>query len=401
MRQERRTQQLAAYKNQQKEIADTKEFIERFRYKASKAVQVQSRIKQLDKMQLIKIDEEDFSAIRLRFPPAPRSGNIVIESTGLSKNFGEKKVLEDIDLIVRRGEKIAFIGKNGEGKTTLSRIIVGEIGFCGNLKIGHNVKIGYFAQNQDELMDDELTVFETIDKVAIGEAKIGLRSLLGAFLFKNEDIDKKVKVLSGGERSRLALVKLLLEPCNLLVLDEPTNHLDMRSKDILKQALLDFNGTLIIVSHDRQFLDGLTDKIYEFHDHKITGYPGSIFDFLEKKKIDSLSQLEARDKPKEKNIDEQLQKQSFKDYLEKKEYNKTLRKLTNSISNCENTIERLENILVELSKQIESQSISANDREQSIFHEYGIYKKELDKKINEWEELHARLNDLKKKTRIL
>ncbi|MDD3520663.1 MAG: ABC-F family ATP-binding cassette domain-containing protein [Actinomycetota bacterium] len=398
LRQERRAQQLAAYKNQQKEIKDTKEFIERFRYKASKAVQVQSRVKQLDKMDIIQIDEEDTSAIRIRFPSAPRSGNIVIDAVGISKSYGENIVLENIDLILRRNEKIAFVGKNGEGKTTLSRIIVGEIDFKGALKIGHNVKIGYFAQNQDELMDENLTVFETIDRVAIGDIRTRLRSLLGAFLFKNDDIDKKVKVLSGGERSRLALIKLLLEPFNLLVLDEPTNHLDMRSKDILKQALLNYNGTLIIVSHDRQFLDSLTDKVYEFHNHKIISYSGSIFDFLEKKKIDSLRELEINCKIKE-SKPSQKTLAGKESYIEKKELNKSLRKITKSINSCESSIEKLENELDELSKQLESPSVKEfnNSEEQSIFLKYGKFKKELDEKMTQWENLHSALKDLRKK----
>ena len=397
LRQERRSQQLAAYKNQQKEIEDTKEFIDRFRYKASKAVQVQSRIRQLEKLEIIQIDEEDTSSLRIRFPSAPRSGNIVIDATGISKSYGENIVLENIDLTIRRSEKIAFVGKNGEGKTTLSRIVVGDIDFKGNLKIGHNVRIGYFAQNQDELMDENLTVFETIDRVATGEIRTKLRSLLGAFLFKNDDIDKKVKVLSGGERSRLALIKLLLEPYNLLVLDEPTNHLDMRSKDILKQALQNYNGTLIIVSHDRQFLDGLAEKVYEFHNHKITSYSGGIFDFLRKKKIDSLSELEIKRKVSDGKISNQ-QAGGKENYIEKKEFNKSLRKITNSIISCEASIERLENELEELSKQIESPSAIGYDdiQGQSIFVKFGECKKELDEKIAQWENLHTALNELKK-----
>lgn len=398
LRKERRAQQLAAFKNQQKEIADTKEFIERFRYKESKAIQVQSRIKQLEKMNIIQIDEEDISSIRIRFPSAPRSGNIVIDAVGISKKYGGDVVLDNIDLILRRSEKIAFVGKNGEGKTTLSRIIVGDLDFEGNLKIGHNVRIGYFAQNQDELMNENLTVFDTIDRVAVGDIRTKLRSLLGAFLFRNDDIDKKVKVLSGGERSRLALIKLLLEPFNLLVLDEPTNHLDMRSKDILKQALQNFNGTLIIVSHDREFLDGLTDKVYEFHNHKINSYSGSIFDFLEKKKIDSLAELEISQKFKNIKIPGQ-QHIGKENYIEKKELHKSLRKTTNSINNCEISIERLENELEGLSKQLESPSVIDynNKEEQSVFLKYGECKKELDEKMAKWETLHAELNILRKK----
>lgn len=397
LRKERRLQQMAAYKNQQKLIADTNQFIERFRYKATKAIQVQSRIKQLEKIQLIEIDEEDLAAIRIRFPAAPRSGNIVIDAGNLSKNYGEKIILENIDLVVKRNEKIAFVGKNGEGKTTLSRILVGDLDFKGNLKIGHNVKIGYFAQTQDELLDGEITVFDTVNRVASAETGSKIRSLLGAFLFRSDDVDKKVKVLSGGERSRLALVKLLLEPFNLLVLDEPTNHLDMRSKDILKQALESFTGTMILVSHDREFLDGLVDNVYEFKNHKIKKYIGSINDFLEKKKIASLSQLEIKQKETGGKTDGQFAGAGKDIYLEKKEFYKHLRKITKKITSCESTIERLEKEIEELTGQFESQTVSYTDPEsQSIFLKYANQKKELDAKMHEWEQLQIELTELKK-----
>ncbi|MHB1377893.1 MAG: ribosomal protection-like ABC-F family protein [Candidatus Humimicrobiaceae bacterium] len=398
LRKEHIEQQLAAYKNQQKSIAGTKEFIERFRYKATKAVQVQSRLKQLEKIDLIEVDEEDLSAIHIKFPPAPRSGGIVIETSGLSKKYGDKHVLDNINLVVRRGERIAFIGKNGEGKTTLSKILTGSLDFTGSLKIGHKVKTGYFAQNQDELLDEEITVFDTIDRIAVGEIRLKIRALLGAFLFRKDDIDKKVKVLSGGERSRLALIKLLLEPFNLLVLDEPTNHLDMRTKDILKNALADFTGTLILVSHDREFLEGLADKVYEFKEHKITGYDGSINDFLKKKKIDSLRQLEAAPKDTAAKTDKGLTSENKELYFEKKEFYKYFRKISNRISICENEIARLENELQDLSSQLESPVISnENPDSQSIFTRYGQQKTQLDLKMHEWEKLNTELNELRKK----
>ncbi len=397
LRKERRLQQLAAYKNQQKLIAATNKFIERFRYKATKAVQVQSRIKQLEKIQRIEVDQEDKAAIRIKFPAAPRSGNIVIDADSLSKKYGGKIVLENIDLVVKRGERIAFVGKNGEGKTTLSRILVGDLDFTGNLKIGHNVKIGYFAQNQDELLDGGITVFDTINRVADVEAGTRIRALLGAFLFGSDDIDKKVKVLSGGERSRLALVRLLLEPFNLLVLDEPTNHLDMRSKDILKQALESFTGTMILVSHDRGFLNGLVSSVYEFRDRKIRKYIGGINDFLENKKITSLSQLEIKQKEICNKADERLTSTGKDNYLEKKKFYKYLRKITKKINDCESTVERLESELEELTGQFDSTTVSYTDpKSQLLFSRYADRKKELDARMHEWEQLHTELTELKK-----
>jgi len=396
LRKERSLQQLAAFKNQQKLIVNTSEFIERFRYKATKAVQVQSRIKHLEKIHHIEVDHEDMAAIRIRFPAAPRSGNIVIDTNSLSKNYGGKIVLENIDLVVKRGEKIAFVGKNGEGKTTLSRTLVGDLDFTGHLKIGHNVKIGYFAQNQDELLDGEITVFDTINRIAAIEAGTKIRALLGAFLFGSDDIDKKVKVLSGGERSRLALVKLLLEPFNLLVLDEPTNHLDMRSKDILKQALESFTGTLILVSHDREFLDGLIDNVYEFKDRKIKKYIGSVNDFLEKKKIVSLSQLEIKQKENRNKTEGKFTTTGKNSYLEKKEFYKYFRKITKRITECEITIERIESVLKELTGQLDLPTVSQTSSEsQSLFLRYANQKKELDTKMHEWEQLHAELAEFK------
>ncbi len=397
LRKEWRSHQLAAYKNQQKLIVDTNKFITRFRSKATKAAQVQSRIKQLEKMERILVDDEDMPAIRIRFPAAPRSGISVFDAASISKKFDNKTVLENIDFYIKRGERVAFVGRNGEGKTTFSRILVGDLDFEGELKVGHNVKIGYFAQNQDELLDDTITVFDTIDSVAPRDSQTSIRSLLGAFLFSDDDIDKKVKVLSGGERSRLALIKLLLEPFNLLVLDEPTNHLDMRSKDILKKALQGFTGTLILVSHDREFLDGLVDNVYEFRDHKIKKYIGNIYDFLQKKKIDSLRQLEAR---KGKTGSGQVMKPALEgreNYLKKKEFNKQMRILVKKINKCENSIEEIENGLNELAGQLESEDSSYQDQaDQTLFIKYGKLKKTLDQKMNEWEELHSEFEGLEK-----
>ncbi len=341
LREERRVQQIASLRNQQKMIEDTEKFIERFRYKATKAVQVQSKIKQLDKIERLSVDEEDTGSINLRFPPAPRSGTVVVEAENLSKSFGSLNVLNKVSITITRGEKVAFVGRNGEGKTTFSRIIIGELDHEGSLKTGHNVKTGYFAQNQDELLDENLTVLETIDYIATGEIRTKIRDLLGAFLFRGEDVDKKVKVLSGGERSRLALVKLLLEPCNLLVLDEPTNHLDMRSKDILKQALIKYDGTLIVVSHDRDFLDGLVTKVYEFKHNRIKENIGGIYDFLRKKKIVNLRDIEKKDK-----MSRELRKDdnasNKQKYLEKKEHERSLRKLRKRLEDSEKLIEEME-----------------------------------------------------------
>ena len=381
LREERRVQQIASFRNQQKMIEDTEKFIERFRYKATKAVQVQSKIKQLDKIERLEVDEEDNSSINLRFPPAPRSGTLVIEAEDLSKSYGSLNVLNKIAINVTRGEKVAFVGRNGEGKTTLSRIITGELDHDGILKIGHNVKTGYFAQNQDELLDENLTVLETIDYVAKGEIRTKMRDLLGAFLFRGEDVDKKVKVLSGGERSRLALVRLLLEPYNLLVLDEPTNHLDMRSKDILKQALIKFDGTLIVVSHDRDFLDGLVTKIFEFRHNKIKENIGGIYDFIRKKKIVNLRDLERRDRTSAmlKKEDSSSNKQK---YLEKKDFERNLRKMRRRLEESEMEIERMESELADMDKKL--MVTGSQEESTSIYLRYEDLRSRLNKEMNNW-----------------
>jgi len=388
LRAERRETQLAAFRNQQKQIEDTKQFIERFRYKATKAVQVQSRIKHLNKMDIIEVEEEDLQKINIRFPQAPRSGNVVIKITGLSKKYGHHLVLNNIDLVVERGEKIAFIGRNGEGKTTLSRIITGSLDYSGECKTGHNVKTGYYAQNQDELLDANATVLETIDRVAVGEIRTKIRDILGAFLFSGDDVDKKVKVLSGGEKSRLALACLLLEPYNLLVLDEPTNHLDMRSKDILKQALLNYDGTLILVSHDREFLSGLTTKLYEFRNNKIHEFRDDIFEFLRKRSITNLNELNLSSGSNvTKENGDQLSAQKI-DYQVRKFVGKELRKLRSKITNAENEIAQIEARLNELNAIMGSgRTVSDN----SIFDEYTGLKIRLDELMNIWENLQNEL----------
>ncbi len=294
LRKERREQQQKQYDDQQKMIAETKEFIERFKGTYSKTLQVQSRVKMLEKLELVEVDEVDTSALKLRFPPAPRSGSYPVIAENVSKWYGEKLIFNDVNFTIERGEKVAFVGRNGEGKSTLVKCIMGETDFRGNLQLGHNVKIGYFAQNQASLLDEELTVFQTIDDIAVGDIRTKIRDILGAFMFGREDIDKKVKVLSGGERTRLAMIKLLLEPVNLLILDEPTNHLDLKTKDILKQALVDFDGTLIVVSHDRDFLNGLVKKVYEFGNQKVTEHLEDIYGFLAKKKMESLREIERK-----------------------------------------------------------------------------------------------------------
>ena len=394
LRKERYEQQLAAYRNQQKQIEDTKEFIERFRYKATKAVQVQSRIKQLAKMDIIEIDEEDINSINIRFPAAPRSGTIVLKTSKLSKQYGNRKVLDNLELIVERGEKIAFVGRNGEGKTTLSKIIVGELDYTGECKLGHNVRIGYYAQNQDELLKPDLTVFDTIDRVAVGEIRTKIRDILGAFLFSGEDIDKKVKVLSGGERSRLALASLLLEPYNLLVLDEPTNHLDMRSKDILKQALVSYNGTLILVSHDREFLSGLTEKIYEFRNKKIREYRDDIFEFLKKKNLESLQELNLNvsSQPKKENAGEYSDQKTV--YMERKEAEKELRRVRSQIGKLEQEIESSESKIKEMDILLSKGEEISNPE---FYNEYNAHRKKVEQLMPKWERLQYELELLEEK----
>ncbi|MBN1118360.1 MAG: ABC-F family ATP-binding cassette domain-containing protein [Bacteroidales bacterium] len=397
LRKERLEQQFAAYRNQQKQIEETRDFIERFRYKASKAVQVQSRIKQLDKLDIIEIDEEDLSSINIKFPPAPRSGSIVFEAKDLTKAYGTHVVLDDIDIEIERGEKLAFVGRNGEGKTTLSRIIIGELEAKGKMKLGHNVKIGYFAQNQDELLDDNKTIFQTIDDIAVGEVRTKIRDILAAFLFRGEDVDKKVKVLSGGEKSRLSMAKLLLEPYNLLVLDEPTNHLDMRSKDILKQALLAYDGTLILVSHDRDFLNGLTDKIFEFRNKKIKEYRVSIYEFLKKKNLDHLNDLNLGVSSPAKPVEEETDasNKNKQNYLERKEADKKIRKAERQVEEIEESIAKLEDEQAEIETKI---SEGANDP--SIFEKYENVKKALNTLMWDWEAATNQL-ELKRKERDL
>ncbi len=384
LRAERREQQLAAYENQQKLINDTERFIERFRYKNTKAVQVQSRVKMLDKLERIEIDEIDGSSIHIKFPPAPRSGTIVVEAEELSKSFGIVEVLKDTNVIIERGEKVAFVGKNGEGKTTFSRLIMQELDFSGTLKIGHNVKVGYYAQNQADLMDPQLTVLETIDKVAVGEIRKKMRDILGAFLFSGEDVDKKVSVLSGGERSRLALACMLLEPYNLLLLDEPTNHLDLRSKQVLKDALQNYDGTLIVVSHDRDFLDGLAQKIYEFKDKKIKEHTGDIFEFLRRKKLDNLKEIERRQTQNSK-INEQAEPSDNKvKYLEKKEFEREKRRLENKVKKAEESIQLLEAKLEKLVEVLANPDTISNDDDP--FGEFGRLKEKLELEMKVWEE---------------
>jgi len=384
LRKERREQQIAAFRNQQKMIEETEKFIERFRYKATKAVQVQSKIKYLNKVERLEIDEEDKSAMNLRFPPSPRSGTTVVEASGLSKSYGNHNVLKKIDFKIHRGEKVAFVGRNGEGKTTFSRIITGELDYEGSLKRGHNVGIGYFAQNQDELLDESKTVLQTIDDIARGEIRTKIRDMLGAFLFRGDDIDKRVKVLSGGERSRLALVRLLLEPHNLLVLDEPTNHLDMRSKDILKEALMNYDGTLIVVSHDRDFLNGIVSKVYEFRHNRIKENTGGIYDFLRKKKIDNLREIERKDAGVRKSQDTGISANKQR-YLEKKEYDRNLRKLRKRSEDSEAEIEKIETEIADLDI-IMGQPGRLAEEMQEYYIKYQELKGKLSEEMNRWEQ---------------
>jgi ATP-binding cassette subfamily F protein 3 len=392
LQEERIIQQQAAYENQQKLINDTERFIERFRYKATKANQVQSRIKQLDKLDRLEIDDLDNAAMNIKFPPAPRAGDVVVETKELSKSYGHNLVLSKIDLIIERGEKVAFVGRNGEGKTTLSRIIINELEHHGILKMGHNVKIGYFAQNQDELLNPELTVFETLDKIAVGDIRTKIRDILGSFLFSGEDIDKKVKVLSGGEHSRLSLAKLLLEPYNLLVLDEPTNHLDMRSKDILKQALLKFDGTLIIVSHDRYFLDGLVSKVYEFRDKKIIQHIGGIYDFLRRRKVESLQEIEIKDKAKAIENKEKLSDNKTQ-YLERKETEKKRRSIQNKVDKFEKEIDRLEKEISTLNNLLCKPEELDAAKTAVVFNMFTKLNLELEKEMGNWEAASAELEE--------
>ena len=394
LRKERREQQIRAYENQQKIIADTEDFIERFRSKATKAVQVQSRIKQLEKVERIEIDMEDNSRLNLKFPPAPRSGTIPVEVEELTKVYGDKVVLENIDLIINRGEKVAFVGKNGEGKSTLVKCIMNELPHTGTMKLGHNVKIGYFAQNQASLLDENKTVFETIDYVAVGDIRTKIRDILGAFMFGGEASDKKVKVLSGGERSRLAMIKLLLEPVNLLILDEPTNHLDLQSKDVLKKAIKTFDGTVIVVSHDREFLDGLVDKVYEFANKKVREHIGGIYDFLEKKKMDSLKELEVSLRTKEEKIVEEKPSENKLSYEARKELNKQIRKTEKLLQEAETQIENFETDIANIETELQDPAKAADGE---LFKSYEKKKRELEQKMYEWEVLGEELEEQKAK----
>ena len=384
LRAERREQQLRAYENQQKEIADMRDFIERFRYKPTKAIQVQSKIKQLEKIVPIEIDEVDRSAMRLKFPPCLRSGDYPVICDGVGKSYGDHTVFSDVTLTIKRGEKVAFVGKNGEGKSTLVKCIMGEIPFTGNLKIGHNVQIGYFAQNQAQLLEEEITIFDTIDQVAKGDMRLRVNDLLGAFMFGGELSEKKVKVLSGGERSRLAMIKLLLEPVNLLILDEPTNHLDMMSKDVLKDAIKAFDGTAIIVSHDREFLDGLVDKVYEFAAGHVREHLGGIYDYLRgHNTIDDKLQAAYTQQPKE--TEQQQEKSTARqDYDARKDDQKKLRKARKTLEECEKRIASMEERIAELDSLL-MQPENASDM--TLVTEYTSIKKKLDEENERWFEL--------------
>lgn len=402
LHQERIEQQMRAYLNQQKQIQETEEFIERFRYKATKAVQVQSRIKQLAKIDRIEVDEVDTSRLNLRFPPAPRSGDYPLILDNVGKRYGEHQVFDHATFTIKRGEKVAFVGKNGEGKSTLVKCIMNEIPFTGTLKVGHNVKIGYFAQNQAQMLDGDITVFDTIDRVAVGDIRTKIRDILGAFMFGGEASDKKVKVLSGGEKTRLAMIKLLLEPVNLLILDEPTNHLDMKTKDILKQAIIDFNGTVIVVSHDREFLDGLIEKVYEFGGGEVKECLGGIYEFLEKKKLASLAELELSKSPAtakatpiipaqqpEKDITQAAKPRLS--YAEQRERDKIIRRAEKKVTEAEAEVSHLEKELADI-----EQTIANGETDNEIFTRHQDTSKKLENAMSLWELASMELDELKK-----
>ena len=393
LRKERLEQQRAAFENQQRMIEKTEEFIERFRYKPTKSNQVQSRVKQLEKLERIEVDLEDKSALAVKFPPAPRSGDIAYKAVDMRVGYGAKVVFDDAQIEVRRGEKVALVGRNGEGKTTLMRVIMNELDpMAGESRIGYNVSIGYYAQNQEDILDKEDTVFGTLDRIAVGDIRLKLRDILGAFLFKGEDIDKKVAVLSGGERARLAMAKLILKPYNLLALDEPTNHMDIRSKDILKQALKSYDGTLIIVSHDRDFLDGLVDKLYEFRDGKVKEHLGGVQEFLERRKLENLSELERHNKPmaEEKPAEVVQKKEEAKqEYQAKKFVSKEERKIRNRISFLEKGIESIETKMAEIEAVLTNPG--EGDDIMELTRAYLENKRELDFKMEEWEKLNEQL----------
>ena len=395
LRKERREQQLRAFENQQKKLADTEAFIERFRYKATKSVQVQSRIKQLEKVERIEVDEVDTAMLSLKFPPAPRSGSYPVIMENVAKRYGDHLIFKDVTLTINRGDKVAFVGKNGEGKSTLVKCIMDQIDYEGKLQLGHNVKIGYFAQNQAQLLDDNLTVFDTIDYVAEGDIRTKIRDILGAFMFGGEASDKKVKVLSGGERSRLAMIRLLLEPVNLLILDEPTNHLDMRSKDVLKDALREFDGTVIVVSHDREFLDGLVDKVYEFGNQRVVEHLGGIYEFLERKKMDSLRELERTAQVASSTADTEAQPTQNKlSYEARKEQSKAIKKVEKAVAEAENKITELENSIAAIEARLATPE-GASDS--SLYNDYSSLKKELSDTMDTWTELTIELEELNEK----
>ena len=394
LRRERLEQQRAAFENQQRMIEKTEEFIEKFRYKPTKSNQVQSRVKQLEKLERIEVDLEDKSALAVKFPPAPRSGDIAYKGVDMKVGYGEKVVFSDAQIEVRRGEKVALVGRNGEGKTTLMRVIMNELDpMAGESKTGYNVNIGYYAQNQEDILDKEDTVFGTLDRIAVGDIRLKLRDILGAFLFKGEDIDKKVAVLSGGERARLAMAKLILKPYNLLALDEPTNHMDIRSKDILKQALKSYDGTLIIVSHDRDFLDGLVDKLYEFRDGKVKEHLGGVQDFLERRKLENLSELERHYKVAEEKPAEVIEKkeEAKQEYQNKKYISKEERKIKNRISFLEKGIEGIETKMAEIEAVLSNPG--PDDDVMELTRAYLENKRELDFKMAEWEKLNEQLEN--------
>ena len=388
LRKERLEQQRRAYENQQKMIHDTEDFIEKFRYKPTKAVQVQSRIKQLEKIERIEIDEVDNSRLRLKFPPAPRSGDYPVIADGVRKDYGSLNVFSDVTFTIKRGEKVAFVGKNGAGKSTLVKCMMGEIPYEGELKIGHNVKIGYFAQNQAQLLDENITVFDTIDRVAVGDIRTRINDLLGAFMFGGKASEKKVKVLSGGEKSRLAMIKLLLEPVNLLILDEPTNHLDMRTKDILKQAITDFDGTVIVVSHDRDFLDGMVQKVYEFGDHRVREHLCGIWEFLEKKQLDSLQQMEVNDKIREQKT-ENTPSTGRLNYEEQKERERKVKQAQKRVKQLEEKIQQLEQDIA----AIEEKLSQGQTDDPGIYDRHAALQHDLDQTLIDWEEASMALEN--------
>lgn len=396
LRKERREQQLRAYENQQKEIADTKAFIERFRYQATKAVQVQQRIRQLEKIVPIEVDEVDNSAMHLKFPPCLRSGDYPVICDDLRKDYGSHTVFDHVTLTIKRGEKVAFVGKNGEGKSTLVKCIMGEIPYTGKLKIGHNVQIGYFAQNQAQLLDDSISIYDTIDQVATGDMRLKINDLLGAFMFGGEIAEKKVKFLSGGERSRLSMIKLLLEPVNLLILDEPTNHLDLPSKDVLKEAIKAFDGTAIIVSHDREFLDGLVDKVYEFGGGKVVEHLGGIYDYLRARNASTIQEAidNKTDKVTQTSASSESNADSKQSYLERKEWQKKLNKAEKAVKECENRIAKMEQRIKELDALLADPKNASN---MELVTEYTTIKQNLDEENEQWFTLSESLSELKNK----